>query len=230
MEYTKYLKPIEELDNLKNSSDNKPDYLNDNEKIRKYRFFVKPGESAKVVFLHSFRFSIWEHQYKKGNDFHNYETCLKDIEGECPFCEIKNRPYVIGVSSVLNKYVDKDGNIKFFKKLICAKGDALDILKRRQNELGDLRGKVFEFYRSNKPKSNAVGTDIQYLKDIDLNSLKPYCPEGIDFEEWLKPFDYAEIFKPKPVAELKKILGMDIGVGEEESNGANIEDNLADLI
>ena len=230
MEYTKYLKPIEELDNLENFNNNKPDYLNDNEKIRKYRFFVRPGESAKAVFLDSFRFVIWEHQYKKGNDFHNYETCLRDIEGECPLCEAGNRPYTIIVSTVLNKYIDKDGNTKFFKKLICAKGDALTILKRRQNELKDLRGKVFEFYRSNKPKSNAVGTDIQFIKEIDLESLRPYCPEGVKFEEWLEPFDYALIFRPKSVVELKKILGMDIGVGEEENNVDNIEENLEDLI
>ncbi|WP_029689439.1 hypothetical protein [Thermoanaerobacter sp. A7A] len=241
MEYPKYFHSIDEIDKL-NEEEKKRQFSNSNvdftdpERLKKNRFFVRTGEEAEAVFLDDFHFAFWEHRFEKDGDRYNYETCLRDIEGECPLCdELQNRPYIAIASTVLSKWKDRDGNWRLSKKLIVAKGDAKDRLIRRQKSLGNLRGKKFLFIRSSSKTSNSVGTDIDYVKDVDLESLEQFCPEGVDFEEWLKPFDYAEIFKPKTVSELKSMLSVPNGVGEidnteEKVTVENIDEKIKELI
>jgi len=144
-------------------------------------------------------------------------------------CDAKNRPYIVGVTTVLSSWKDKDDKIRFSKRLLVAKTDAKDILVRRQRTLGSLKGKLFNFYRGTGKTTNSIGTDIEFEKDVDLNQLEKYCPEGIDFNEWIKPFDYIEIFKPKKVDDLKEIVSYMAKDTDEISGDAKVL-QMKDLI
>lgn len=201
---------------------------------RKYRFFMKKGNSTKVIFLDDLLFPVKEHRYKANGHYNNWETCVRDIEGECPLCEADNRAYLALVTTIidLTPYEKKDGTqVLASKKLMVVKHGGAEKLLRRQKNLGTLVGKKFELFRSNDPKGEATGTDIDYEKDVELDALKQYAPEGIDPEEWLKPFDYKEIFAPKSVVELRKSIGFADPVGAEQLAAPKQEkQNLGDLL
>jgi len=231
MEYSNFFYSLDDLEKLNEREEAEGRLkMGEGGDVRKYRFFVRPGESSKVVFLDDIWFVVWEHRFTIGKDRYNYETCIDDVEGECPLCDAGVGRYVAVATTVLNLWKDKEGKFRVSKKLLVAKRDAKDRLVRRQNALGGLKGKVFVIYRDKSKTSNSVGTDIEYEKDIDLSSLKEYCPKGVEFEEWIKPYNYPEIFKPKSVDALKKIAKMIKGASEKDEDSHSVEENLENIL
>jgi len=207
--------------------------------IKNWRFKLAKDVTGQVVFLDDLYFFFSEHQFYANDSYYNYETCIDDIEGECPLCENGNRPSIVAVTTIIDftQHKKKDGTFtdKPTKKPMVLKQGGTERLLKRQKKLGGLTYRKFEVYRSSDPKGEATGTDIDYEKEVDVEDLKKFAPEGVDPNEWIKPFDYAEMFQPKTAPELRKILGIPepAGSDHEATNseyGVETKDKLADLI
>lgn len=202
------------------------------------RFFLRKGEEGHIVFLDDLWFAVAEHQFwGKENKRPTFETCIQSIEGECPGCE-SSKPYVAMVTTVIHlDYKDKNGNEKPRKCLLVAKtGSAERILTRQKNQ-GTIAGKMFWVKRSNDSKSERTGTDLDFIKEAGQEKLRQTAPENVDGDEWIKPYDYEEIFKPKSVQDFRKALGIKDPVGgskDEEpdtpNEGKEQVNSLKDLI
>ena len=212
--------------------------------VKNWRFRLKKGQTGYVVFIDNLKFFMKEHQFYKDGNYYNYETCIEDIEGECPLCESGNRASVVAISTVidLTEHQKKDGTTTGpTKKLMVLKQGGAEKFLKRQKKLDGLKYQKFEVYRSNDQKGEATGTDIDYEKEVDPEKLKQLAPEGTNPDEWIQPFNYAEIFQPNSAAELRKIIGVPepVGSGGEEpfepdtdssSNNGEAKKKLADLI
>jgi len=120
------------------------------------RFWLAPDKSTKFVLLDSEGFFFKEHQYQKGGNWLNWETCLDDIgEEECPFCESDFRYSFVAAFTIidLSKYKSKQTGemVTARKKLIIFKSTAqAKILKQKERHENDLTGCVFETTRYTK--------------------------------------------------------------------------------
>lgn len=210
------------------------------------RFWLAPDKSTKILFLDSKGFYFREHQLNINNSWLNWETCISDIgEDDCPICESGYKySYVCAFSIIdLSKYKDKRGNmVTARKKLLILKSTARNkILKRKEKLENDLTGCVFEVTRYNEKEAN-TGEDFEFLRRVDLEEAKELCPQGEDAKDFITPYNYMELFKPKSAEELRKVIGAAPPVGAEdaprsrsqasnESNGERKEaKSLKDLI
>ena len=185
-----------------------------------FRFFLKPGTSAMVTFVDSMGIGLLEHNLKVGGRWGNFYTCLRDFS-ECPLCESGDRPYYVMVWTIIDhsKYVsERTGKeYKNTKKLLVAKQSVITKLRRRlsSKELnGDLTFATFSFTRD-KREECATGEDIEFVRRCTREEMLRMKPEGISAEEWLSPFDYRSLFKPKSVEELRRIAGQGDPIGYE---------------
>lgn len=182
------------------------------------RFFLKPGQTAKVTFLDTHGFGFMEHNLKLNGRWHNYFTCRRDFS-ECPLCDAGDRPSFVVAWTVIDhsKYTSERTGQTYSnkKKLLVAKQSVVMKIKRRMasKELGgDLTYAVFAFTRDGL-KEAATGEDIEFIKRLSKEEVLKFCPEGTSPEEFLKPFDYKELFLPKSVEELRRIVGEPAPIG-----------------
>jgi hypothetical protein len=211
----------EALNFLNEEKERKQKEFENSKNPKNYRFFMKKGTETSVVFIDDLLFVVNEHRFKKDGHYNNFETCVKDVEGECLICDADNRPYIAWVTTVidLTPYTKKDGTeVTVSKKLMVVKQGGAEKLLRRQKKMGTLKGKKFTLSRSSDPKGEATGTDIEFDKDVDLDQLKQFAPEGIDQDEWITPFDYKELFKPKSIKELRQEMGISPPVGSDDDH------------
>lgn len=189
--------------------------------VRNWRFKLGYDSTGNIVCLDDLTFFFNEHQFQANGSYYNYETCIQDIEGECPLCDSQSKFAPVGVMSIidLTEYKKKDGTLSTpKKKIIVLKQGGRERFLRKQKKLGGLALKKFEIYRSKDKKGEATGTDVEYEKDVDPEVLKKLAPEGVDPNEWIKPYDYEELFAPKSAAELRQIMGLSEPVGASESD------------
>lgn len=191
---------------------------------RNFRFYMKYDTEANVVFLDDLLFPIVEHQLKDAKGYTIFETCIEELEGECPLCDSGMRSFLGFASTVIHiDPVKKDGTkLSPTKKLIVIKQGAAKNWLRRQKEAGYLKGKVFKLYRSSDSKSPTTGSDIDFKKEADWEKVKKLAPEGVDPNEWLKPYDYKEMFKPKSAQELRTMMGISAPVGAESNDDSDL--------
>jgi hypothetical protein len=206
-------------------------------KVRQWRFKIDKNSKGFIVFLDNLDVFLLEHQFQTivngKTNYYNYETCIRDIEGECPLCENDNRPALVSVASIidLTEYKKKDGTMTVpTKKIIVLKKGGTERFLKRQEKLGGLKFKKFEIYRSNDSKGEGTGTDVDFEKDVDPELLKKLAPEGVNPEEWIKPYDYEELFAPKTASEIRKVIGISDPVGASESMQEPAKQSLKDLI
>jgi hypothetical protein len=193
------------------------------------RFYLKPGESAKVTFLDNPQFFLSEHNLKIGNSYYNFFTCLSDFD-TCPICESGDSPSYIVVGTIINHkpWEDRDGNEhKNQKMLFVAKGRARQrILKRIEQNDGDLKYCVLEMTRGTGQTECATGEDFAFLKRLTAAQVKKLNTEGED--DWLKAVDYEKVFEPKDPDELRKIVGGAAPVGADDSGSDDPESDDQD--
>lgn len=201
--------------------------------VKGWRFKLNKSATGYIVFLDDLDTFLLEHQFQANGSYYNYETCIKDIEGECPLCDSNNNPSLISVSTVfdLSEYKKKDGTIAPpRKKIIVLKKGGTERFLRKQEKLGGLKFKKFEIFRSSDQKGEATGTDAEFEKEIDSEVLRQFCPEKEKFEDWIKPYDYNEIFKPKEAVEIRRLIGLADPVGSSESFQEPAKGSLKDMI
>jgi hypothetical protein len=194
------------------------------------RFWLKPDTSTKMIFLDSIGFFFREHQLKIGGSWMNWETCISDLgEEDCPICEAGFKySYVAGFTIIdLSKYVSKSGKkVTASKKLLMLKAGARNkILKRKEKLDNDLTGCVFDVTRFTS-KECSTGEDFDFLKRATIDEIKELCPEGVDPVEFITPFEYAKLFKPKTVDELRKVIGASAPIGAGIPPEAIPQDNI----
>src|SRR6056297_262439 len=202
--------------------------------IKNWRFKLNRNATGHIIFFDDIDTFLLEHQFQANGSYYNYETCIRDIEGECPICDSNNNPSLISATTIfdLTEYKKKDGTIaKPRKKLMVLKKGGTERFLRKQEKLGGLKMKKFEVYRSSDQKGEATGTEADFEKEVDPEVLRQFCPEGENFIDWIKPYDYGEIFKPKSAKELRKAIGLSEPVGSEESsNREEPKSSLKDMI
>ena len=166
---------------------------------RQSRFFLKPGEEKKIIFLDSQPFSFWEHQATINGDFRNYFTCLRNMNKSCPLCDAKVKKYFVGLFTIIEvgQWTDKEGKVhKNPIRLMPIKQTALKILKRHE-EKGKIKNGLFTVYRSG-PKSGTSGDVFDFEEFV--NPLE-YNPEA-------KVFDYLKECEPMSYEKLVTIAGL----------------------
>jgi len=200
----------------------------------KRRFFLTEGNEAKVTFLDSTGFWLYEHNLRLNGKWFNYFTCLQELDN-CPMCDAGQRASYVCVYTVIDhsKYESKKTPGKIItnqKKLMVMKKGAHDKLKdRRDNQCeGDITNCVFRMKRY-KREECSTGEDIMFIKRLDPTILAKLIPADVPAEEredYLKPFNYMELFKPKSAEELRRVVGGAAPVGAPDSFGpASVPDS-----
>lgn len=197
-------------------------------------FFIPANVTKRIIFLGGAPFTFWQHSLyeitKSGKD---REVCLKKnrIGNECPICEMELWASMIGYFTVVDMGDVKRGSrgevtlegwrsekgvlYQFGKKLLGAKRGGKDkpgILKkiaRLAERHGDLTGCVFDVYRSGN-KTEVCGDEWDFVEKIPADQIAAYLrSKGATDENVadLTEYNYAEVFQPKSVEELKRIIG-----------------------
>lgn len=229
------VKEAEKFD--KDAARRRAEAMDENVVAKKRRFWLPPDKSAIITFLDSPSFFCREHQLHIGGSWQNYETCLSDFDN-CPLDEAGLKPSYVVVATIIDhtEFVLKKGPnagtlIKNQKRLIVCKSTArLKLLKQKERREGDLTYCQFEATRYT-PKECSTSEDFQYIKTFTLEEVKAFAPatlmgksgqqEPVDPAEWIKPFNYPEVFKPKSADELRALIGGIAPVGSEKADPIN---------
>lgn len=205
----------------------------DNVIAKKKRLWLPPNTSVNFTFLDTEGFFLREHQLFLGGSWINFESCLSDFDN-CPLCDSGKKPsYVVVFTGIdHSEYILKRGpnagmRIKNSKRLAVFKTTArVKILKQKERRDGNLTGCTLEITRFTD-KDNSSGSDFEFVKRCTTEELMAFAPkqalgknglEDVNPEEWIKPFDYMNVFKPKTAAELTSILGGTPPEGSEDTN------------
>ena len=208
------------------------------------RFWLEAGSSAKVVVLDEAPVFLKEHRFKKDGSWNHYIPCIQDFD-QCPLCEDGKKPSFVAAFTVFDlteRTTSKDYKIKPGKKLFVTKGRARIRLAKRSEAQGGYQWRVFELGRDTDEEI-AVGEDIQFLKQLTkaevLKLAKKLTPKGISPEDFMKPYDYTEIFPLPTRAEVQKAMGSasvpgsageETGLSEGDDVGGESIENLEDLL
>jgi len=209
--------------------------------VKDQRFWIKDGKSTRITFLDSEGFYFYEHQIRQqqvgGSFSFSYETCLSDIDN-CPLCEVKDKPVWVCAYTIIDhtKFTTKDGNaVQNTKRLLVMKPRAHRKLKkvrdRDERIKGDLTNVVMEVSRD-APDEAATGEDFQYIGRLTKKQLLSIAQGATlaEKEEWLKPFNYLEIFAPKSADQLREMAKLPPPVGHSDEFGAGSGETLEDLL
>lgn len=193
------------------SLDNIPD---SNSGKTQRRFWMPAEKSAKITFIDSEPFCIWEVNMNLNGSWRNWFTSLKSMGQECPLEEAGFRPYYAGFLTVIDHSVWTDSKGVEHKdnvKLYAAKVSTMKKLKRQIEKNGPLGGCQFDVYRSDK-KSASVGDEFDFIGKIDVSSQFPEA----------KAFDYQNQLAPKSIAELRAIVGTAADTESNESDSESV--------
>ena len=198
------------------------------------RFWLKVDESARVTFLDSEGFFVYEHNLKLNGKYGNYYTCRREMD-ECPLCDSGLYPSFSAYFTVIDhrEFETRDGKkFKNQKRLFAAKGPIIKALAKRRDEKydGSLELVCVEMTR-HKEKGSNTGDDLNDLKRLPKAAFLNKClPDGMDASEYLKPFDYLKIFEPKSVDTLRALVGQSVvGSSESDNNGSGDIDDRIDV-
>jgi hypothetical protein len=126
-----------------------------------------------------------------------------------------------------NKYETKAGDIiEHQKKLLVVRPTVINKLARRRESVGgDFTYCVFTFARDKKEECR-TGEDIEFVKRFSAASVLKFKPKDgkLTDDEWLKPFNYREIFAPRSVVELRRLVGQAPPVGSYEQSAGALDD------
>jgi hypothetical protein len=193
------------------------------------RFWLDNDSSAKGTFLDTPNFFFHEHNLKLAGKWFNYETCIKEFD-TCPPCENGERSSYVVAGTILVHKPWKDRNDKQHKvrkMLFVAKGRARQrLLKQLDYRDGDLKFCVYELSRGTSNTEANTGEDFEFLKRLTKKQVKSLVPaddilkdgkeDYEDVDDFLKPFDYEEMFAPKSAKDLRELVGGETPVGAED--------------
>lgn len=200
-----------------------------------WRFFLKVGQTSRVVFLDDFTkvrevvlpssgetvkqpttpVCIHEHNLTIDGDWKNWLTCTRRSDPPCPICSASYYSYYIGMYSVLAEWSDQDGGTRWTKKLFGAKVDAIERIRMKQAQYrkdgripdGQFQHCMFHVSRSSE-RSVVTGDDLEFIKKLSPSEVADLLPRPQQGQEpiSIEPYDYLKILAPKPRAEIEKLL------------------------
>lgn len=167
---------------------------------RPWRFRVKPGEIATIIFLTNYDDSLVlnEHRFDilgPGQPIYgNALTCAAMVGEKCPLCQVKKK-YDLGFMQSMRYFsiIDtrpfkpKNGPEKKYQKLVLAQPLAMETqfarmagrcAKKRKTE-GDLRGAKFEVLRADEKRSCAIGTSYDFMGFQKLAGSSIYASDDV---------------------------------------------------
>jgi hypothetical protein len=173
---------------------------------------------------------LYEHNMKnpKTGKYGLTRTCRSEID-ECALCESGDAPAYICAHTAIDTrtYVDNKGRTRSFEKvLLVTKSTAHNTLAKIRKKKGTLKYALIEFSRS-KDTEASTGETLLFEGFVKPEKLRKHCPKDVKFEEWIAPFNYEEVFAPRPKEELEKLAGMAPPVGRE-SSGSSTEGLIDD--
>jgi len=180
------------------------------------RFFLKEGESAKVVFVDETPFFCNVHQLKVGDSWRNFVTCTRDF-APCPVCNDGHKAtYVAHLTCIDTREFDlKDGKkVKNRKVLYPAKGSTILKLEDLKKKYGGLKGLAFNIKRYTKDDPNC-GSDLEKLGKVDLSKLG---------KDATVPYDYMKVLAPPTEEELAAVGIGSVIAGSTEDLGSTDAD------
>lgn len=172
---------------------------------------------------------------KVGNGFHD-KVCISEL-GPCPPCEEKlTVAGMLCAGTLINRtgFVnDDDERIKNYKQLLMLKGEAKQeflhqrsLLEKKYGKDDPLKLTIWKFRRGKDPKSINTGVHFECVGRISkarlIEKLKADGVRPDSWEEFLKPFNYEEIFAPEDEETLRAFLGL----GPSKRKGKNAKAEL----
>jgi len=115
------------------------------------RFFVKAGETKRMIFLTDDPPIIEEHTLKLDGKCEHHFTCLKNLGETCPLCEAGDPPATVGFFAVIDRsaYTTTDGiEAKDRVVVLAAKFGSLKLFKKFSRKYQGLVGSEFEVDRT----------------------------------------------------------------------------------
>jgi hypothetical protein len=187
-------------------------------RIRRFWLPVDATRETRVTFIddtaatgHKPALALYEHQLYLNGRWTNWFTCLG--AKKCPLCQSGEKPYYAGVYTVIdhNEWTDKQGKKHQDEvRLFVAKTDVLRLMQHISQKNDGMRGLVLDVMRKAQKDANVGGNFSAVVKgEITLGeNTKLKTKEGkVKLPEDVLPHDYREIFKPKSVETLMKVVG-----------------------
>jgi hypothetical protein len=140
------------------------------------RAWLKPGTTAKLIFIDDSPVVIREHNPKLNGTWQNAMTCLDGTADDVACCQLLNpqdyKAYLIGFFTVINcaEWVDKKGKKHQYElELYAVKMRGLRLLQQRllDPERGSFAGKVVSVSRADA-KSASSGEGLEVLRDANM--------------------------------------------------------------
>jgi hypothetical protein len=196
-----------------------------------FRVFLKQSEdNRKLIYLDDEGFSFWEHAINVPGQGWRHFTCLRPNPG-CPMCAMGDRPYYVTLFSVVDtrEYTDKNGQVhKNQKKIHALKTEAAGKFFKLREQSKGLKGKSILVSRGG-PTEASSGSMFLVERDANDRQVSYKLPETPEYQ----PFDYADLYAPKPIDQLRAALGLPVGdssVGGSPKNDLKVSHDAADPI
>ena len=174
---------------------------------------------ARVVFLDSVGFWVFEHNLKIENKWGNFATCTKDFQ-PCEICsQLSDKPVYTCYYTVIDtrRWAKKDGTISKPRRVLYpAKGAAIEIIEKLKAKHGDLRGLVVDIGRSGERDPNC-GRDFDVVLTKEGKVARVDPAKRFPEKDESKPYDYMKILAPPTADELKAFgVSPQVTVGSDE--------------
>jgi hypothetical protein len=171
---------------------------NESRKGSASRYFLKAGETKRIIMLDDDVFCIWEHNPKVNGEFWHYFTCRKGADPDdpgCPMCLSKVKRYYVGFITILDVTITRTST------------DAPKV------------GDDWEFIQEVDPFK-----DEQFFYHSRLEGKKK-PPEPFDYLDLFKPISSAEMMTIG-IGGSKKTSNTSDGDGQVSGEGGSDEDAL----
>ena len=189
------------------------------------RFWLEDGKDAKVIFLDSEGFFIWEHRIwmdKKPT----YITCVREST-DCLVCadgihilNSADRPQFVGYWTIIDTrtYESKGKTYKNEKRLLRVTGDSIRILEDFKAKQKDLTGLAVAIKRLGE-RSSAAGNHFDKIRKVDIKKKLGKEAAPFEYKKILAPLseeDILEMGLGRPVSGSDADLGdVDVSIAED---------------
>lgn len=160
------------------------------------RYWMPADTEKRVIFLDDVPTTFWEHNFKHGGNWRNWEPCKfrNKMDDSCAVCDRypDRKPSFIGMLSVINltTWQSRDGKeFCYGRELFVAKlggkdkPGVLKKLERLKKQHGGLTGCIFDIYRSGG-KTESVGDEFTLVEKIDPKKMAAYGKAQL--KEWVQ--------------------------------------------
>lgn len=150
------------------------------------RFYLRPGEEAKITFLDGALLTsdeekdllavplFKEHEVSRaGQKVPDHYVCIEDIEGVCPLCRAENFASYVALLRILDHRIVQTQRQTYQDelRLFVCKRETLGKLQKKAIKLGGLVGCTFDVSRSSDQRSAKVGDDFEFVVRHTLEEL-----------------------------------------------------------